>query len=154
MRFHIIASGRFGRRDSAERTVYHHFARRIVPAPLLREVTEKRALPATQRRRREAELLFAAIPEGAARVALDAGGRQATSREFAGILADWRDAGRRDAAFLIGGDDGLDAGVFDAADLVLSLGPMTWPHLLVRGLLAEQLYRVQCIWAGHPYHRE
>ena len=69
-------------------------------------------------------------------------------------LAGWRDAGNSAVAFAIGGADGLGTAVIERADAVLSLGAMTWPHLLVRGMLLEQLYRAQQILAGHPYHRD
>ena len=75
------------------------------------------------------------------------------SPELARLLARWRDEGRRDAAFLIGGADGLHPPLREGADLVLSLGPMVWPHKLVRAMLAEQLYRAASILAGTPYHR-
>jgi 23S rRNA (pseudouridine1915-N3)-methyltransferase len=101
----------------------------------------------------EADLLARAIPEGAAVIALDERGKQLTSPDFAAALARFRDAGRGDLALLIGGADGLDPALRDRADMVLSLGPMVWPHLLVRVMLAEQLYRAASILAGAPYHR-
>ncbi|MDX9861260.1 MAG: 23S rRNA (pseudouridine(1915)-N(3))-methyltransferase RlmH [Rhodospirillales bacterium] len=155
MQFHIAAVGRFGggRAHAAERALFERFAERIVPPPILVEVEDKRPLAAAERRRREAELLLAALPTGAFVVALDERGRQLTSPELAGRLGRLRDEGRRHIAFVIGGADGLDEAVRQAADLVLSLGPMTWPHLLVRGLIAEQIFRAQSILAGHPYHR-
>jgi 23S rRNA (pseudouridine1915-N3)-methyltransferase len=76
-----------------------------------------------------------------------------SSAALAKRLGKWQATGIRDLAFIIGGAEGLDTAVLERADLVLSLGTMTWPHLLVRVLLAEQLYRAQCILAGHPYHR-
>jgi 23S rRNA (pseudouridine1915-N3)-methyltransferase len=85
-------------------------------------------------------------------VALDEHGAMLGSAEFAARLAGWRDRGAL-PAFVVGGADGLARPVLDRAELVLSLGHMTWPHLLVRALLAEQLYRAQSILAGHPYHR-
>ena len=87
-------------------------------------------------------------------VALDEHGRQLGSRAFAKKMGQWRDDGMRDVAFLIGGADGHDQAVLDRADLKLSLGEMTWPHMLVRGLLAEQIYRANAILTGHPYHRD
>lgn len=102
----------------------------------------------------EAELLRRALPAGAATVALDERGRAMTSPDFAALVARLRDAGRGDLAFLIGGADGLDPALRDRADAVLSLGPMVWPHMLVRVMLAEQLYRAATILAGTPYHRE
>lgn len=101
----------------------------------------------------EAALLRRALPSDAAVCALDERGREMTSPEFAALLAGWRDTGRQDAAFLIGGADGLDPALSDRADAVLSLGRMVWPHLLVRVMLAEQLYRAATILAGGPYHR-
>jgi 23S rRNA (pseudouridine1915-N3)-methyltransferase len=102
----------------------------------------------------EATLLARAIPDGAALCALDERGEALTSPDFAIRLARWRDDGRADAAFLIGGADGLDPALRARADLVLSFGPMVWPHMLVRVMLAEQLYRAVSILAGSPYHRE
>jgi 23S rRNA (pseudouridine1915-N3)-methyltransferase len=103
---------------------------------------------------REAELIFGALPAGIPLVALDERGATWSSRVFADRIAAWRDAGWPELAFAIGGADGLDAVVLDRADATMSLGSMTWPHLLVRGMLLEQLYRAQQILAGHPYHRD
>lgn len=94
------------------------------------------------------------MPAGARLIALDERGRQWTSREFAERLAAWRDAGAPALAFAIGGADGLGEAVTSGADWIMSLGAMTWPHLLARVMLLEQLYRAQQILAGHPYHRE
>ncbi|MEM8869432.1 MAG: 23S rRNA (pseudouridine(1915)-N(3))-methyltransferase RlmH [Pseudomonadota bacterium] len=101
----------------------------------------------------EAPLLDAAVPRGAVRIMLDERGKQLSSPEFANHIADWRDQGRGEAAFVIGGADGLDRSLRDKADLTLSFGPMVWPHLLIRAMLAEQLYRAASILAGTPYHR-
>jgi 23S rRNA (pseudouridine1915-N3)-methyltransferase len=101
----------------------------------------------------EAEALVRALPDGAALVALDERGRMLTSPDLAARLAARRDSGTQDLAFLIGGADGLDPALRDRADLVLSFGPMVWPHMLARVMLAEQLYRAATILAGSPYHR-
>lgn len=101
----------------------------------------------------EGALLARAIPEGAALCVLDERGKLMTSPEFAAQLAGWRDGGRQDAAFVIGGADGVDPALRARADLVLSFGRMVWPHMLVRVMLAEQLYRAATILAGSPYHR-
>ena len=101
----------------------------------------------------EAALLLAALPEGAVLVALDERGRALASPDLAARLADWRDEGRRAAAFALGGADGHAEALRARADLVLSFGPMVWPHLLARAMLAEQLYRAATILAGTPYHR-
>jgi len=103
---------------------------------------------------REAELILAAVPPGAPLVALEEGGKNWSSREFAERLAGWRDRGVATLAFAIGGADGLGPAVIERANAIVSLGAMTWPHLMVRSLLLEQLYRAQQILAGHPYHRD
>ena len=130
------------------------YAKRIVPPATILELEEKRPLPPAQLKAREAELILAALPAGARLVALDRGGTAWSSRELAGHLADWRDHSTGVVAFAIGGAEGLSAAVLERADAVLSLGAMTWPHLLVRSMLLEQLYRAQQILAGHPYHRD
>lgn len=152
MRILIAAVGRA--KPGPERALFEHFAGRI-PFPLtLREVEERKRLPAPELKRREAELLLGAVPEGAAVVVLDSRGKPLSSDDFAALLGRWRDEGRRDVAFLIGGAEGLDETVRRRADRVLSFGPQTWPHMLARGMLAEQLFRAHCILTGHPYHRD
>jgi 23S rRNA (pseudouridine1915-N3)-methyltransferase len=151
MRLLLAAVGRW--KSGPERDLFDHYAARITDPPELRQVVEKKPLRGPELKRREAALLLAQVPVGAVVVALDGGGRQLSSARFADRLGRWRDEGVRDIAFLIGGADGLDESVLGKAGLVLSLGPMTWPHLLVPGLLAEQIYRTQCIRTGHPYHR-
>ena len=94
-----------------------------------------------------------AVPDGAVMIVLDERGDSLTSTQFAQQLQRWRDDGVAELAFLIGGANGLDAKVRKSAQLVLSFGRVTWPHLLMRALLAEQLYRAQQILDGHPYHR-
>lgn len=101
----------------------------------------------------EAEALRRAIPEGAVIVAMDERGKTLSSPRFAARLGDWRDQGRGDVALLIGGADGLDPALRAQADMALSFGPMVWPHMLARVMLAEQLYRATAILAGTPYHR-
>ncbi len=96
--------------------------------------------------------MLAALPEAAFAVALDSGGEAPDSARLATLLERWLGLGRP-LCFLIGGAEGLDAAVIARADYLLSLGALTWPHLLVRAMLAEQLYRARSIAAGHPYHR-
>ena len=86
-------------------------------------------------------------------VALDERGRQSTSPEFAALLARWRDGGTQDVAFLIGGADGIAPRLRDRAHHLLSFGQMVWPHMLVRVMIAEQIYRAATILSGGPYHR-
>jgi 23S rRNA (pseudouridine1915-N3)-methyltransferase len=87
-------------------------------------------------------------------VLLDEKGEQLASAALAQKLGRWRDDGRREARFLIGGADGFDEADRGKADLLLAFGKATWPHLLARAMLAEQLYRATSILANHPYHRE
>ena len=101
----------------------------------------------------EAALLDKAIAKGAVRVMLDERGKLLSSPELADQLAKWRDTGRGDVAFVIGGADGLDPALRDSADFKLSFGKMVWPHMLARVMLSEQLYRAASILAGSPYHR-
>lgn len=151
MRIHLIAVGRL--KAGPERALYAHYASRLRTPVTLEEVPEGRGRSAKERMQGEAARLAAAVPKRATVVALDARGRALASAAFAHVLGRWRDAGVRDLAFLVGGADGLDRSLVARADLQLSLGPPTWPHFLVRGLLAEQLYRAECILSGHPYHR-
>ena len=152
----LIAVGRA--KPGAVRDLYEHYAERLGHGPLggltLKEVEERRPLSPEELKRREAELLLGALPKGARLIALDERGETLTSSDFAALLGRWRDGGVGDLAFAIGGAGGLDASLREAAALTISLGPLTWPHLLSRALLAEQLYRAQSILAGHPYHRE
>jgi len=151
MRLHIVAVGKL--KAGPHAALARHYADRLAWPLAIREVEEKRPLPASERREREGALLLAAAPLGAVLIALDERGKTLTSPAFTQKLAVWRDSGTADLAFLIGGADGLAEPVRQKAQLVLSLGAMTWPHLLVRGMLLEQLYRAQQILAGHPYHR-
>jgi len=104
-------------------------------------------------RRRESAALLAALPARGFVVALDRHGETPDSVGLAQLLARWRGLGR-EPCFLIGGAEGLADALIGRADHVLGLGPMTWPHMLARVLLVEQLYRAQAIAAGHPYHRD
>jgi len=141
-------------RKGPERALFEHFTAQLRWPFELREVEERKKLPVSQLQASEASLLLRAIPEGAVVVAMDERGKSLSSRALANQVGAWRDGGRDCIAFVIGGADGLDDTVRNSADLLLSFGKLTWPHLLVRGMLAEQLYRCQQILAGHPYHRD
>ncbi len=117
------------------------------------ELAESRASSAATRKTEEAKALRATLPDGIV-VALDEDGKTQTSEAFARQLGRWRDDGRPAVSFVIGGADGIDPDFFAEADLTLSFSPLTWPHQLVRIMLAEQLYRATTILSGHPYHRE
>ncbi len=155
MRIHICAVGRL--RAGPERALIDDYLTRfdrtgralgLGPASVL-EVEDKKGGGMAA----EAALLERAIPAGSLICALDERGTVMTSPEFAAQLAGWRDDGRGDVAFVIGGADGIAPELRARADARLSFGKMVWPHMLVRVMLAEQLYRAASILAGSPYHR-
>ncbi len=160
MRVQIAAIGRM--KQGPERELVSRYLERAAATgkPLgltgfaVSESAESRSSAAPQRKIQEAEALRAAVPSGAALVVLDEHGRSIDSARFARHLQDWRDAGKSATTFVIGGADGLDPALIGSADLVLSFSALTWPHQLVRIMLAEQLYRATTILSGHPYHRE
>ncbi len=117
------------------------------------EVAESRATSAETRKRDEAGLLEKSLPDASLLVLLDERGKALDSAGFATLLGSFRDMGKRDLVIAIGGADGLDPSLHARADAVICLGKMTWPHQLVRILIAEQLYRAVTILSGHPYHR-
>ena len=117
------------------------------------EVAPSRARDAKSRTRDEGERLGARLTVGAHVILLDARGKGMTSEDFADMLVMLRDAGTKELAFVIGGPDGLGQLPHIRAGRSLAFGTQTWPHLLVRAMLAEQIYRANTILAGHPYHR-
>jgi 23S rRNA (pseudouridine1915-N3)-methyltransferase len=156
MRLQICAVGRM-RAIDAERPLFDDYvtrfnrtARPLGLGPLTEHEVEDRkggGLAA------EADLLARAMPSGAFLVAMDERGTVMSSPEFAAHLAKWRDEGRQDLTFVIGGADGIAPPLRSRADASLSFGRMVWPHMLVRVMLAEQLYRAATILGGGPYHR-
>lgn len=138
MRLHVIARGKIGRSPEAE--LVERYAKRIAWPFKLTELPDTGGtLPVSPTPSRE--------------VLLDERGRLLSSEEFAALLGRWRDEGVRETRFLIGAADGHGDAAREKADLLLAFGPMTWPHMLARALLVEQLYRATSILAGHPYHR-
>lgn len=117
------------------------------------ELPESRASNSATRKREECQALEKALAADSLLIVLDERGKTPDSNQFADMLGAWCDAGKRDLAITIGGADGHDSDLLERADAVISFGAMTWPHQLVRILLAEQLYRATTILAGHPYHR-
>jgi len=155
MRVHIVAVGRL--RAGPERDLIDDYLTRfdrtgralaLGPAQVI-EVEDKKGGGMAA----EAALLSKAIPSGALICVMDERGKVMTSPAFADQLGGWRDQGRQDVAFVIGGADGLDPSLRGQADAALSFGKMVWPHILVRVMLSEQLYRAASILAGSPYHR-
>lgn len=139
MLLHIVARGKIGRSPEAE--LVDRYLKRLQWPTRLTELPERGGkLPD--------------LPPNSVRIVLDERGRALASTELAKRLESWRDGGKREARFLIGAADGHNDEERTAADLLLSFGPATWPHLLVRAMLAEQLFRATSILANHPYHRE
>lgn len=159
MRIAIAAVGRM--KQGPERELVGRYLDRAVlsgkPLALtgfeIIELTESRASSSPARKADEAKQLRAALPEGIV-VALDERGKTQGSEAFANQIARWRDDGRPAVSFVIGGADGLDPDFVRDAQMTLSFSPLTWPHQLVRIMLAEQLYRATTILSSHPYHRE
>lgn len=159
MRIHIAAIGRM--KQGPERELVARYLDRArasgktlaLAAFDVLEFAESRAGSVESRRLEEAKALRAAVPGTDIVVALDEHGQSCTSEDLAHQLGRWRDDGKVAVTFVIGGADGLDPGFVRSAKLALSFSPLTWPHQLVRIMLAEQLYRTTTILAGHPYHR-
>lgn len=139
MRLHVVARGRIGRSPEAE--LVDRYARRIAWPFKLTELPDAGGRPPP--------LVLSPMRE----ILLDERGRQMASEEFAALLGRWRDEGVREARFLIGAADGHGDAARGQADLLLGFGAMTWPHMLARAMLVEQLWRATSILAGHPYHR-
>ncbi len=135
---HIVARGKIGR--SPETELVERYLKRIRWPTRVTELGDRAPLPPAS--------------SDCVIVALDERGTPLSSAELAGKLEGWRDGGKREARFLIGGASGHEEAERETADLLLSFGPATWPHLLVRAMLAEQLFRATSILANHPYHRE
>ena len=139
MLLHIVARGKIGRSPEAE--LVERYLKRIQWPTKITEVPESGGKTP-------------ALPDDGVTVVLDERGLALTSLELAKQLEKWRDGGKREVRFFIGAADGHDEEQRASADLLLSFGPATWPHLLARGMLAEQLFRATSILANHPYHRE
>ena len=160
MRVGIVAVGRM--KQGPERELVARYLDRAVASGkslgltnfAVSELTESRAGSAAARKVEEAKAIAAVLPGSGLVVALDERGKTLGSDDFAQRLARWRDDGKQALSFVVGGADGIDPAFVKAADLTLSFSPLTWPHQLVRIMLAEQLYRATTILSGHPYHRE
>lgn len=159
MRLTVAAIGRL--RSGPELELINDYAGRIraigrslgVAAFDIREFEAPKGLAGAARQAREAELLAGAVAAGAKRVALDENGETLSSEDFARRLGRWRDDGAPEIAFMIGGADGHPRTFVAKADLVVAFGRATFPHMLVRAMLVEQIYRAMTILSGHPYHR-
>ncbi len=139
MLLHILARGKIGR--SPEADLVDRYIKRIPWPTLLTELPDRGGNPPV-------------MPHNGVRILLDERGQSLSSMELAKRLETWRDGGKREARFVIGAADGHPEEERGQADLLLSFGAATWPHLLARAMLAEQLFRAVSILANHPYHRE
>ncbi|MBY0354200.1 MAG: 23S rRNA (pseudouridine(1915)-N(3))-methyltransferase RlmH [Rickettsiales bacterium] len=153
MRLLIATTGKW--KHSPERALWDHYVQRMPWECTLKELPALAAAHPQEQRMRETEALILCAKQWGAQklIFLDETGKALTSEAFAAQMGRWRDDGDRSFAFLIGGDHGHDKNRLPEGQLTLALGTMTWPHLLVRALLAEQIYRVHAILTGHPYHR-
>lgn len=159
MRLSIYAIGRM--KSGPERELLERYLDRATKAGRQIGLTgvqqhdfaESRAYDVSARRREEAELLNNAAHRGAFRVALDENGRDFTSQSLSELVRGEMEQARPEMAFFIGGPDGHGEKTLGSADLQIRFGAMTWPHQIVRVMVAEQLYRVTTILSGHPYHR-
>ena len=140
MKLHVIARGRIGRSPEAE--LVNRYRKRISWPLAITELDDR------------GPVKLPAPMTPFVTVVLDERGKPLASRALAEQLARWRDSGMREARFLIGAADGHDDDLRGQADLLLGFGLATWPHMLVRAMLIEQLYRATAIIAGHPYHRD
>lgn len=145
----IVAVGKGGK--GPERELFERYAKRVRPALELVELSDGVG-SAAEIKKREGEAMLAALKPDEFVIALDQDGATPDSPGLAALLTAWTERSRK-LAFVIGGAEGLDAAVLARAGAKLSLGRLTWPHMLVRPMLAEQIYRAQMILAGHPYHR-
>lgn len=152
MAFALLISA-IGKMRGPEAALADHYAGRLRWPLTQHESESSRAVTAQARRMAEAETLLKPVPGGWPLVMLDETGKDLGSEAFAARLGQWQDEGLPGVAFLIGGPDGLDPDLRARASLALAFGRATWPHLLVRGMLLEQLYRARTILDGHPYHR-
>jgi 23S rRNA (pseudouridine1915-N3)-methyltransferase len=152
MKITIISIGKFSKNDP-NFDLFLKYQKRLPWKLELKELETKGNLQGEVLKNKEAELLLAAAPNGAKIIALDEKGKNLSSPEFAKSIANFGNEGNSHLAFIIGGADGLSDHLKKHADLILSFGKMTFPHMMVRSFLAEQIYRAYTIINNHPYHR-
>ncbi len=152
MKITIVSIGKFAKND-ANCELFLKYQKRLPWKLELKELETKGNLQGEVLKVKEAELLLANVPSGAKIIALDEKGKLLSSPEFAGSIQNFANLGNSSLAFIIGGADGLSEGLKKRADLVLSFSKMTFPHMMIRSFLAEQIYRAYTIINNHPYHR-
>lgn len=151
MRITIAAVGKM--KASPEREIMQRYVKQTPWRITIKEVDVKKTLESAARKKAESALLLDACEGCHALIALDERGKPLGSEPLAAVFSGFQNNGQSHIGIVIGGQDGLDESVRDKALLVLSFGALTWPHMLVRSMLAEQLYRVHTLLTGHPYHR-
>ena len=151
MKITIAAVGKM--RSRPEKLLWDNYLRRISWPLTLYEVEERKPVNTKQLIVKEGELLLKAVLPGALIVAVDKSGKTFSSPSLARLFQEWISDNRKYITFIIGGAEGLHNTILKQADLILSMGTLTWPHLLARCMLLEQIYRSQCILTNHPYHR-
>ncbi len=152
MQLTIIAVGRM--KQGPESQQIDTYLKRCPWSVKIIEVEEKRPLTGPERMTREGDLILKSLPDNAFVIALDERGKSMRSVKFATMIRDHQDRGTANLTFLIGGADGYAHHVKERANILLSFGDMTWPHMMARVMLTEQLYRASCILSGHPYHKD
>jgi 23S rRNA (pseudouridine1915-N3)-methyltransferase len=152
MKITIISIGKFRNQDPA-RELFLEYQKRLSWKIDLKELELKGNFQGEILKIKEGELLLSKVPNGAKIIALDEKGKMFSSPEFATVIKNYAVQGSSDLAFIIGGADGLSAELKQKADLTLSFSKMTFPHLMIRSFLIEQIYRASTIISGHPYHR-
>ena len=152
MKITVAAIGKV-KANSAEMQLAENYLKRLPWECQFKEIEEKRNLPAEKLKEREAELLCSLVPDSAVKIVLDEHGKQYDSVAFSQMLSNFQEDGRANIGFFIGGAYGHGIALKKQADITISLGKMTWPHVMVRTMLAEQIYRAYTISSGHPYHK-
>lgn len=151
MQVTIAAIGKM--KASAEQDILNQYIKQLPWSVTIKEIDIKKNLSGDQLKSAEAEKLLQACTSAHRLIALDERGKSLGSEALAKQIGDWQQDGCSHLGVIIGGADGLDVSVRQKADLILSFGAMTWPHMMVRAMLSEQLYRTHTILTGHPYHR-
>jgi 23S rRNA (pseudouridine1915-N3)-methyltransferase len=152
MNINILSIGKF--KNNPQKEIFDIYIKRLPWNVVLKELEVKSAVTGEVLKQKEGELLLGSIPSSAKIILLDEKGKNFSSKEFADQMQNYQDNGQGNLAFIIGGASGVSEDVKKKASLILSLGKLTFPHMMVRSILAEQLYRAYSIINNHPYHRE
>jgi 23S rRNA (pseudouridine1915-N3)-methyltransferase len=153
MKITISAIGK-GQKPSPTFILFEEYRRRTPWKIELKEMEEKKNLNSFQLKESEAKMLLDSASSASVIVALDENGKNITSKSFASMICNWQNEGHNHISFLIGGALGHGKEVLERANSIISFGNMTWPHMLVRSMLSEQIYRAYTIIHKHPYHKD